>query len=353
MNAASMSRSHPILSRYVPRDDATPDLMRHFAFLSEATQCCRSPRFKISRTECMTLGQCAEQCARSHDCRYLSFSEDWGGICYLCTGCEVETGPWMLGHGQLLGLFHAYARVDGGGSTSTEELTRESDTSAAAEAENATYADTSCRAVPVAAPSSSRVGRSQCRYKIGGTAGLSAGGHAWEYFHFLVDFAPRVFAALSRDGCHEATLLLPDFGDAAHKFRLTETRDAASSHGWVLRDGEAAAAGVEAAAPPAIISTANEAVAIAAAAAATAAAITAAASDNTLLTVATHRHRQAPPAQPASLSTVAAALFGSRALPPLPHLRIVWVRTAEELCRAHAQLLPFAEWRLQWGARSQ
>ena len=40
-----------------------------------------------------------------------------------------------------------------------------------------------------------------CIYKTSGIAWLSQVGNAWEYYHFLVDFMPRLLFAMERDGC--------------------------------------------------------------------------------------------------------------------------------------------------------
>lgn len=47
------------------------------------------------------------------------------------------------------------------------------------------------------------------RYMIGPTGTLSGKGKLWEYYHFLIDFAPRVLSELRNDTCARAEIHVP------------------------------------------------------------------------------------------------------------------------------------------------
>ncbi len=206
-----------------------------FRFLSEGANCCRTRRFTIGRHDCTTLSSCAARCAANDQCRYFSHSEDWGGHCLLCRECELETGPWMAGHGQLLGIYHAYARETA--SHSTEALVQPFDEASLQEAENSTLSSR-CRYDTAASSGEA----TRCRFKMEPDAALSAGGHSFEYYHFLIDLAPRIMHALRRDECTDATLLLPGWYPVQHVFRLQMARNFSTHDGWRGWDASSAAA---------------------------------------------------------------------------------------------------------------
>ena len=59
---------------------------------------------------------------------------------------------------------------------------------------------------------------------------LSGGGHLFEYYHFLIDFAPRVLEAFEANGeeCEDITILAPQKLSGGKRVFLVELNEAAS-----------------------------------------------------------------------------------------------------------------------------
>ena len=62
---------------------------------------------------------------------------------------------------------------------------------------------------------------------------LSGGGHLFEYYHFLIDFAPRVLEAFEANGeeCEDITILAPQKLSGGKRVFLVELNEAASMRG--------------------------------------------------------------------------------------------------------------------------
>lgn len=61
----------------------------------------------------------------------------------------------------------------------------------------------------------------RCVYKTAVDATLSAAGRASDFYHFLIDFAPRVAHAMARDGCASATVVVPGWAPLNATFAVT------------------------------------------------------------------------------------------------------------------------------------
>lgn len=282
-----------------------------FTFLSEAANCCRTARHKLGREhECTSLRGCAARCLANNRCRYFSHAEDYGGLCVLCTGCDLDTGPWEPGHGQLLGIYHSYAR-ESAPISSTEALVEPVDDARLAEAVNSTLS-TRCRYDAGDAE--------RCLYKVEHDAMLSAGGHSYEYYHFLVDLIPRMLHVVHRDGCETATLLLPGYYPVEHVFRLERGGSSKRAlFGWDMAAEASAVAHGEG-------STSSTATATA----------TTGTSGITSGTVSKLR----------STAAAATTLFGPRAS---HRLQVNFTRRRAQQCEAPGHLIPFTQYRMQWG----
>lgn len=67
--------------------------------------------------------------------------------------------------------------------------------------------------LPCAAENVATVSSSDCerRLLIGPTSQLSGSGKLWEYYHFLIDFAPRVAYALRNSTCSRTVIFAPNY----------------------------------------------------------------------------------------------------------------------------------------------
>ena len=81
----------------------------------------------------------------------------------------------------------------------------------------------------------------RCQYKTEVEATLSMAGKAWEYYHFLIDVAPRVLFAMSRDGCDKADIAAPGWWPQHMQgtFMLTSRRNVSmAAHAEALFPGD-------------------------------------------------------------------------------------------------------------------
>jgi hypothetical protein len=204
---------------------------QYFTWISDVSHCCLATRGKhrlqINRTtECASLEACLSRCAADPRCSHASHSTDYGGLCAACDGCELSPGPWSHGHGQLLGLYTTWARSSL--NSSTEELVADADAALLVEAEKQWVAS-GCRGDLDASGASHG---HKCTYKVEPDAVLSDGGPAHEYYHFMVDFVPRIFYAMHRDACTQARLFLPGHWPNHRSFALRASSGATDSYGW-------------------------------------------------------------------------------------------------------------------------
>ena len=80
----------------------------------------------------------------------------------------------------------------------------------------------------MAAPSAQALGA--CEFKLSPNASLTGAGKAWEYYHFLIDFLPRIFQATRR--CRNAHILVPARED--HAFLVAHPSHTAMDHTLTL-----------------------------------------------------------------------------------------------------------------------
>jgi len=153
-------------------------------------------------------------------CKYLSHAYDWDGVCALCARCRL----YSFGNAM---MYSAWRRASS--RTSTFEVESLLVTHTAEDALNAiSKQESGCTN-----NGQWRRGEDSCVYKTQATdAKLSADGAAYSYFHFLVDFIPRLTFAVQRDRCTKATLLVPGWWPLADRFRLTARNPSWSTLAW-------------------------------------------------------------------------------------------------------------------------
>jgi hypothetical protein len=173
--------------------------LSHFEALADESHCCAGRRRSRLRGEFRLdggrhlhrnstfsggRGLCESLC-RAHDrCSHYSFSSA-GRECALCEGCFITDAP-RVSSWRRMGRFSATASVANASIGSWGTCRFDHD---AVDREAGT--------------------RRRCRYKTEIEASLSMAGKAWEYYHFLVDLAPRILSAMLRDDCDAATLAAP------------------------------------------------------------------------------------------------------------------------------------------------
>ena len=146
--------------------------------------------------------QCEAQCRMNSFCSHFSHSE-LEGDCTLCQGCALNDSV----------SYTSWRRMGRPSSYYPPGLN----------ASHGTWGG--CRFDDDHSGSTASLPR-HCVYKTEVEASLSMAGNAWEYYHFLIDLAPRVLFAMRRDRCGSATLAAPGWHPQHSKgtFSLTSTR---------------------------------------------------------------------------------------------------------------------------------
>ena len=168
-----------------------------FALLADQAHCCNRSRRRGDNSRVFrsldagrVLGtsaggrreDCERACRDDERCTHYAFGAE--ASCALCEGCAIVDSTT-----------HASWRRMGGLPTYPDKHGR-------ANLTHGRWGD--CRF-----DDDAHSGDGRCRYKTEVEASLSVAGRAWEFYHFLIDFAPRILHAMARDGCASAELAAP------------------------------------------------------------------------------------------------------------------------------------------------